>query len=397
MKKKFRYGGVEYSSLDEMPEDVRVLFEKNGEPSEGHEDEYEAELRGEAGEDLLEKERTEKEADQRRGIGPVWRAGIVAAGLVLFGFGVFLLHIWYRVAWPRFNNPLAYAGSFLVVSGVGLIMLRRWARIATLCGVPVLLAVAVPLYLRRSDAPFANTLLAFIATCVLSFLYLILPPVVRQFRGKARSPESVKRIARLAPPPRPVPFTLRLALTWGSHAGMIFSLVTAIVTLPTVMKLKPVLRGIDFRAEPEFLLLLLIPLAFIAALMAALRLVIKSGHCDIEMLEKGNLTYARIAKKVSIKAGDTRMFRVYYEYEVEGKKYKAWDDTYYTARIEDEAQEPLVYLPKRPSMCALLDTFPAHIDADARGHWIHRFSFMGLLYPAIPVAVLAAAVYLAMK
>lgn len=397
MRKKFRYGGVEYSSLDEMPEDVRVLFEKNGEPSEGREDEYEDELRGEAGEDLLEKERTEKEADQRRGAGPLWRAGIVAAGVVLFGFGVFLLHVWYRVSWPRFNNPLAYAGSFLVVSGVGLVMLRRWARITTLCGVPVLLFVAVPLYVRRADAPFANTLLAFITACALFFLYLILPPVVRQFRGKPRSPESVKRIARLAPAPRPVPFTLRLALTWGSHAGMIFSLVTAIVALPTVMKLKPVLRGIDFRAEPVFLFLLLIPLAFAAALMMALRLVLKSGRCDIEMLEKGSLTHARIARKISMKAGDTRMFRVYYEYEVDGKKYKAWDDTYYTARIEDEAREPLVYLPKRPSMCALLDTYPAHIDADAAGQWIHRFPFMGFVYPAIPVAVLAAAVYLALK
>jgi hypothetical protein len=35
MRKKFRYDGVEYDDLDEMPEDVRTLFEKNGEPSEG--------------------------------------------------------------------------------------------------------------------------------------------------------------------------------------------------------------------------------------------------------------------------------------------------------------------------------------------------------------------------
>jgi hypothetical protein len=397
MRKKFRYDGVEYDSLDEMPEDVRTLFEKNGEPSEGREDEYEAELRGDAGEDVLEKDRAGQEADRRGGMGPVWRAGIVAAGVVLFGFGVFLLHIWYRVSWPRLNNPFWYAGLFLVISGIGLVMFRRWVRIMTLCGVPVLLAVAVPLYMRRSDAPFANALLAFIAACAISFLYLILPPVVRQFHGKPRSPESVIRIARLAPPPRPVPFSLKLALTWGSHAGMIFSLVTAIVTLPTVMKLKPVLTGIDFRDDPVFLFLLLIPLAFIAVLMLAMRLVIKSGRCDIEMLEKGCLTHARIVKKTSIKAGDTRMFRVYYEYEVNGKTYKAWDDTYYTARIEDEAQEPLIYLPKRPSMCALLDTFPAHMDADASGRWIHRFPFMGLVYPAIPAAVLAAAVYLTLK
>lgn len=397
-KKKFKYGGTEYDSLDEMPEDVQALFEKNGEPQEGHEDEYEDELSGKAGEDLLAKERAVEKADSKSKWHPVWCAGIVTAGLVLFGFGVYLLHIWHVVSQRGGNaNPVGYAGLFLLICGVGLVIRHNWFRIATLCGLPVILMIAVPLYIRRSDAPFGSVLLAFITACAATFVFMILPPVARAFMRKPRTQDSAMRIARLAPPPRPVPFSLKLALTWGSHAGILFSMITAIVALPTVMKLKPFLKGIHFSAEPVFLCLLLILLAFIAVLIAALWLVIKSGRCDIDFFEKGLLTSARIVKKIEMKAGDTHIFRVYYEYEVNGKKYKAWDDTYFTARIEDEALEPLIYLPEKPSMCALLDSFPAHIDADYRGNWINRFPLMGYGYFAIPITVLAGAVYLAVK
>jgi hypothetical protein len=398
LKQKFKYGGIEYASLEEMPEDVRALFEKNGEPLEGCAGEYEDELRGEAGEDLLEQERAGEKADNRSGMGAVWRSGIVMAGVVLFGFGVYLINIWQVASQRGHPNSFGYAGLFLAACGVGLVLRHPWFRIATLCGLPVLLLVAVPLYLRRFDAPFGKILLAFIVAGVVSFVYLLLPPVVRAFKRKPRPPESVLRIARLAPPPRPVPFSLKLALIWGSHAGLMFSMITAIAILPTIVKLKPLLAGVNFLQEPVFLLLLLIPLAFAAALAAAARLVIKSGRCDIELFEKGSLTSARVTKKISIRAGRrSRMFRIYYEYAVNGKRYKAWDDTYFTARLEDEALEPLIYLPKKPSLGALLDSFPAHLDADETGNWINRFPLMGYVYCAVPIAVLVAAVYVALK
>lgn len=400
VKKKFQYGGTGYDSLEEMPETVRALFEKNGKPSEECEEEYEDELGSEAGEDLLAKERAREKADSQSqgGEGMAWRIGIMIAGVVLLGFGIYLINIWYVVSQRGYPNTFGYPGLFLVACGAGLLMRHPWFRIVTLCGLPMLLLVAVPLYIRRHDSRFGNILLAFIVACAVSFVYLLLPPVARAFKRKPRTPESAMRIERLAPPPRPVPFSLKLALIWGSHAGLMLSMITALATLPTVAKLKPMLTGIDFLQEPVFLfLILIISLAFIAALGAAAWLVIKAGRCDIKLFEKGSLTSARVTKKISVKAGRSNMFRIYYEYKVNGKNYKAWDDTYFTARIEDEALEPLIYLPERPSMCALLDSFPAHIDADDSGNWINRFPLMGYVYFALPFAALAAAVYLAVK
>jgi hypothetical protein len=136
-------------------------------------------------------------------------------------------------------------------------------------------------------------------------------------------------------------------------------------------------------------------LALVAVFVFAAKFVINAGMLNVDLLENGYLASAKVTKKIELSGGENRVYRLYYEYAVNGKVYKSWADGSSTSRLEDEALEPLLYPPAKPSRAMLLDSLPAQITVDRQGLWVHRFAFMGYVYLAIPILVMGVAAYLA--
>ncbi|PIU83408.1 MAG: hypothetical protein COS68_04215 [Elusimicrobia bacterium CG06_land_8_20_14_3_00_38_11] len=142
---------------------------------------------------------------------------------------------------------------------------------------------------------------------------------------------------------------------------------------------------------------ILVPTVSILFIVVMMIIVTKGGNQQIYLFENGLQTYGTLIKKVKIDLHDATIYRVTFEYEVNGQKYKMWEDISSMARLEDDEKEPILYNPKNPKKAILLDGLPAHITVDDTGNLKHKYSFMGYVYLSIPIALIMGMIYLSVK
>src|SRR6185436_13876998 len=85
---------------------------------------------------------------------------------------------------------------------------------------------------------------------------------------------------------------------------------------------------------------------------------------------------------------DRPVWKLTFEYVArDGQRHEATASTTDTARLEDEAQEPLLYDPARPSVAYVLDEAPARPQFESNGDLRGR-PLPGLLSAIIPGLVI---------
>lgn len=120
---------------------------------------------------------------------------------------------------------------------------------------------------------------------------------------------------------------------------------------------------------------------------------------DIDLLEHGMLAQAVLKSKKEIRLpGDGGpLYRLIFDYDAGGRKYHTVMDTAFPKRLLDEAEEPVLYDPRKPAKAILLDELPAHIELDGAGTIKHKYPFMGFVYLLIPLGTLACMAYMTWK
>ena len=127
--------------------------------------------------------------------------------------------------------------------------------------------------------------------------------------------------------------------------------ISAITLCPVLIKLKKVLGGFHLESGMPLVLMIptiLVPTVSILFIVVMMIIVTKGGNQQIYLFENGLQTYGTLIKKVKIDLHDATIYRVTFEYEVNGQKYKMWEDISSMARLEDDEKEPILYNPKNP-------------------------------------------------
>lgn len=203
----------------------------------------------------------------------------------------------------------------------------------------------------------------------------------------------------ISPPPRLVPFTLKLSAIFGNRMMIMAWLIPGFVFCGIAHELRK--AGVSFEPGMPWWTAAVWPLAWlfflgvIGYMTARLAQWIMSS--DLRLLENGLLGQAVLRSKTEIDLpGDGGpLFRLRFDYEAGGRKFHAVLDTSFPDRLLDDAVEPILYDPQKPRKSILLDELPAHIELDGAGNIKHRYPFMGLVYLAIPAGTLAAMIYMA--
>jgi len=391
-KTKFKYKGVEYGSFDELPEEIRRRIE-----AEAPEVVSAARLAAEAAPEPEDEPLEDLAPEETPAAGPRpqaphwggWQAGVMIFGLLFLFFGA---DIAYRLFKFSYYHPLFVTlGLLFLLCGGGLVALKRWARPLTLVYAPVAVFMALGL-LHKARVRGPGSLLAVIAVCSAAFLWLLLPPVERLFEAQ-RQLINGRRLGSAAPPPRAVSQGLRLAVLFGNNFVLMSLFVLALVFLPSLNKLHGLLGGLSAGIgdlSPEWLVL---PGAFLFAVAVSVftfRWAFRVGRLQLDRLINWPLCHGALKSKTLIRTGDSHVTRVKFEYEVAGEKYSNISDMNFTSALEDEAEEPMLYDPRKPSRSMLVDELPASVILDERGGFVSRWPFMGYFYASLPVLLLFA-------
>ena len=400
-KTTYKYNGVEYGSFGEMPEEARRIIAANAPEA--------ARAAAEADEDR-ELEDQEEPADREIPAGrrtrpapPLmnsasrppalpwggWQAGVLALGLLFLFFGTDLA---YRIFRTGNYHPFFIAlGLLCLVCGAGLVSLKRWARPLTLVFAP-LAAFALLAFLHRARGGGRSAALLALGTCAAAFIWLLLPPVKRLF-VPARQPITGRRLAAAAPPPRRISRPLELAVLFGNPSVLLCWFISLLVFVPMLDKLRGIVGGLREGLTAFSLPWLALPGAFIFSVAAAAfcgRWAFRWSRLQLDQLVNWPLCHGKLISKVMISDGDSEISRMKFEYEVGGRKYTNISDMNSASALEDEAEEPLLYDPAKPSRSMLVDALPASVILDGSGGLTSRRPFMGYFYAALPLLLLTA-------
>jgi len=371
---------------------------------EAGDEEYEDELAGEK--NLLEDEpgKDGKHSSNSGLLQPqkrrsaAWRYGIWLIGVLFTFLGAVMITRSF-VADLKLFHPLNFFALAFVISGMGIVARKGWARIFALVYIPIAGALTFALARKVISASFHQFLTGLMVFLAMAFVYLLLPQVRKEFPRRKKMLRQELRMARLVPPPREVPFSLKLSIIFGEPMMIMNVAMVGFVFLLITYQVRKLLGGFHFNIvdEPVLSLFYLVPVGFFIVLPFLMWLNTKAVMGNINLLVTGALGHAVLKKKVVIPAHDTLIYRLTFEYEVDGVKYKLWDDAPQTASLEDEANEPLIYNPLKPQDAMLLDSLPAHITIDEMGRLKHRYAFMGYLYASLPVIMSLAVLYFTLK
>lgn len=210
-----------------------------------------------------------------------------------------------------------------------------------------------------------------------------------------------KRRDYIAPPPRRVPLTLKLSAIFG-HPMMIMAwLIPGFVFCGIASGLRKAGVCVEPGMPAGFAAVWLLMWLFFAGVIGymAVRLARWILTSDLRLLKHGMLTQAVLRSKTEIDLpGDGGpLYRLRFDYDVDGKKFHTVMDASFYKRLLDEAAEPVLYDPQRPRKCILLDELPAQVELDEAGNIVHRYPFMGFVYLMIPLGTLACMIYMTAK
>ena len=218
------------------------------------------------------------------------------------------------------------------------------------------------------------------------------PPVKRLF-VPARQPITGRRLAAAAPPPRRISRPLELAVLFGNPFVLLCWFISLLVFVPILDKLHGIVGGLREGLTAFSLPWLALPGAFIFSVAAAAfcgRWAFRWSRLQLDQLVNWPLCHGKLISKVMISDGDSEISRMKFEYEVGGRKYTNISDMNSASALEDEAEEPLLYDPAKPSRSMLVDELPASIILDESGGLSSRRPFMGYFYASLPLLLLAA-------
>lgn len=398
-KTTYKYNGVEYTSFSEMPEEARRIITANAPEA--------AKAAAEAGEDQ-ELEDLEKPAGPEipadRCARPVprlmdsvsrppalpwggWQAGVLALGMLFLFFGTDLAYRIFKTG--NFHPFFVTLGLLCLACGGGLVALKRWARPLTLVFAP-LAAFAVLGFLHLACGGGVGAARLGLGTCAGAFIWLLLPPVERLF-VPARQPITGRRLAAGTPPPRRVSRPLELAVLFGNPFVLMCWFISLLVFVPILNKLRGIVGGLREGFTAFSLPWLVLPCAFIFSLAAAAFCglwAFRWSRLQLDRLVNWPLCHGTLRSMVKISDGDSEISRMKFEYEVDGRKYTSISDMNFTSALEDEAEEPMLYDPAKPSRSMLVDELPASIILDESGGLTSRRPFMGYFYASLPLLLL---------
>jgi len=140
--------------------------------------------------------------------------------------------------------------------------------------------------------------------------------------------------------------------------------------------------------SPLVMLVLIFP--FIGALFVVFATL--SGFRRNHLLRNGLLSTGKLLgrERTNVTVNDRPVWKLTFEYVGrDGQRHEATASTTDTARLEDEAQEPLLYDPTNPSVAYVLDEAPARPQFEPNGELRGRL-LPGLLSAIIPGLVIAS-------
>lgn len=160
---------------------------------------------------------------------------------------------------------------------------------------------------------------------------------------------------------------------------------------PTWSRIAGMRRG---HFGPLVLFVLIFPAIGLAFVFFALR----SGWRRSRLLRNGEFTMGRLVGKepTNVTVNKRRVYELTFEFiSRDGQRREAKARTTDTQRLEDEAQEPLLYDPDNPSVAYVLDELPQRPSIDGTGELEGRFgAAIGLII--IPGIVIGANVLAAL-
>ena len=118
----------------------------------------------------------------------------------------------------------------------------------------------------------------------------------------------------------------------------------------------------------------------------------KYGLARNGILRDGVLASGKLVEKIptNMTINDQRVFELTFEFTTRnGQRAQAKTRTHQPSRLEDDAQEQLLYDPQNPERAYLLDEAPAHPGVDGTGALIGRpvGAALRLVLPAIAIAL----------
>lgn len=317
-----------------------------------------------------------------------WRIGLWIFALIFLYRGANIVMVMAHT--NRCHPVTAALATAYFACGLGIVLSRNWGRILALICLPLMALHA--LFAIAITPTISHTMAyAMLAVYGALFIYLFLPPVERQF---PRPPRTKKLRDFLAPPPRHVPFSLKLATLFGNRFMLMCWMFTAFVFFGTGNKLKE--EGLSVEPGMSWHVILAWSLAWLVYFGILLYMTRKIAGWvlaqDFRLLEQGLLAQATLKSKTEIHF-DPTLYRLIFAYKVNGMAYRTSMDTTSPKRLLDDKQEPVLCDPQKPRHSILLDDLPADIDIDDQGNFVHRRPFMGYVYASVPVAIVAGMIF----
>ncbi len=138
------------------------------------------------------------------------------------------------------------------------------------------------------------------------------------------------------------------------------------------------------------------PLGFLVILFPIIGLLIigytmYNSLNALKILRDGELTTGQLIAKEPTSAfvNDQRVFKMIFRFtDLQGRERKITAKTHLAHRLEDEAQEKLLYLRESPSRAVLIDTLPGSPELDARGNVTAVSPVKASVYLILPAATI---------
>lgn len=96
------------------------------------------------------------------------------------------------------------------------------------------------------------------------------------------------------------------------------------------------------------------------------------GFRQNHLLSQGILTYGQLTKKLKTRdeVDNKRVYDMYFSFrDQQGREHEIKSRTHLSRRLEDEAWELMIYLPKNPKRAVMVDLLPWSIPSHIKTHW----------------------------